>query len=947
MMELGKFGQANFSDSDEENLDERGFVIVDKTCSMYDKKASSRIKESKVSAIIEMVGGRKPFGHESLTGRVLPYYDFDYGKGKGGRPVYQTEAEYEIGREEYLDAAYKAIKTRYPGSKIYIFDASGWSDASECWRISFHFVVRGAGFFSSPVAVKMAGLPEMMAPGFDAEPYKNGAQKFRMPYCLSDNWKDGKLTGERPLMRLVYPPPEADLPDNGLYETYKEAAANTGEHYSEWLIQNVDGEKKRLDVSYQIQKPSPIRADNLASGGNRREAVKKMLIMEEDSSDPSDSDSESSSEDEKDEEAGSVAGSVAGDPQNREYDEEDVRSLVKLIKYEDFNHETAYWKSIVLSIGGFAHDNSYDLSDLAQEVSQSAYNYDESATEYLYSRARGDRGVGTLITMAKQDNPVKFRQWAAAWKEKRAAATVGSKKIPDEILAHSGHDDDDVATYFISVWGDDINVEFAGKNHYTVHNWDGQFWVKGHANIIECMIGKEMYNRFKKWIGDYNFPTPELYSSCTKLLKRFRNCRTRSGYVKSIINAITRSSKQIEFDANANLLAFTNGVYDLESGVFRDGRKEDFISQVVPYDWRASTEEEEAKIMNFINKVMPLEEERDVLLKALATGISGQMIENVFILTGNGRNGKDTLVTNLLKAAIGDDLYLPNAVSLLTEKQRGGISQEKANMHNKRCVVYSEPDSGVPLITATLKEFTGCPTLCGRGLYSETTVINNKATTIIHANKIPHLSHTDQAIARRLIIIPFRAQFLTDEEIAKYDLEEPYIHKVDPYYKSRAFLMEARLPFMNVLIKYFARFTADGSKITGLTKKMTNHAAKYMRDSSDFMCWFDDNFKHTGRKEDLIKIKDIYAKYKASEYYTNLSKRDKRKHNSKYILSEIETTPAIRRYYRRVVKVSGRQHKSVIYGHIERPEELSESESDGDDSSDESDDEANPFSEKK
>jgi hypothetical protein len=87
-----------------------------------------------------------------------------------------------------------------------------------------------------------------------------------------------------------------------------------------------------------------------------------------------------------------------------------------------------------------------------------------------------------------------------------------------------------------------------------------------------------------------------------------------------------------------------------------------------------------------------------------------------------------------------------------------------------------------------------------------------------------------------------------------------------------------------------------------------------------------------------VSIKDIFTKYKASDYYTNLSKREKRKHTRKYILSEIETTPAIRGFYRKTIMISGKRHKSVLYGHIARPEELSESEPDDDDSSDESDD---------
>ena len=68
--------------------------------------------------------------------------------------------------------------------------------------------------------------------------------------------------------------------------------------------------------------------------------------------------------------------------------------------------------------------------------------------------------------------------------------------------------------------------------------------------------------------------------------------------------------------------------------------------------------------MQFIDKIMPHEDERDCLLTSLSSALGGRLLENVLILTGKGRNGKDTLISGLLNATLGGDIYYNNSMPL-------------------------------------------------------------------------------------------------------------------------------------------------------------------------------------------------------------------------------------------------------------------------------------------
>ena len=106
-----------------------------------------------------------------------------------------------------------------------------------------------------------------------------------------------------------------------------------------------------------------------------------------------------------------------------------------------------------------------------------------------------------------------------------------------------------------------------------------------------------------------------------------------------------------KLDKKLNLIGFTNGVYDLELGLFRKAKQEDYVSRTTGYDYVDKNEEE------YFDKLIDsiFEDEKrakwfKVHLGSLILG--GNREEKVYFWVGKGRNGKGT-IDQLVRFALG------------------------------------------------------------------------------------------------------------------------------------------------------------------------------------------------------------------------------------------------------------------------------------------------------
>jgi len=267
----------------------------------------------------------------------------------------------------------------------------------------------------------------------------------------------------------------------------------------------------------------------------------------------------------------------------------------------------------------------------------------------------------------------------------------------------------------------------------------------------------------------------------------------------------------------ANMLVFTNGVYDFNTFEFRDGRPEDCLSFAlkVPYepvDWDAT----DCKfVMEFMTAIQPDEDTRDYLLTVLSLCLTTDTsMQHFWILTGAGANGKSKLM-NFLMQTLGEH-YGTAPAALLTRRREDANQANEAlsALEKTRIAVFSEGAASEVLQVNTIKLFTGEDAITTRGLHEKQRRWTPNFKTLMTCNAIPLLDDDSWAAWRRIKVIFFPTLFVDNPK-------RPHERKKDSDVGKK--LSACTAAFLSILIEYFRRFKAAGLResraVTEATKK--------------------------------------------------------------------------------------------------------------------------------
>lgn len=138
-----------------------------------------------------------------------------------------------------------------------------------------------------------------------------------------------------------------------------------------------------------------------------------------------------------------------------------------------------------------------------------------------------------------------------------------------------------------------------------------------------------------------------------------------------------------KFDEKKDLIGFQNGVYDVTTNSFREGKKTDYITMCVGYDYdKEVNEEKRAMLLKYFEEVIPDKEMREYLLRALSMCIVGKTSDkSIYILKGHGQNGRGVLKT-IMRMTLGG-YFCEN---LGTDKSRMMTIRETNGFFEKRVV---------------------------------------------------------------------------------------------------------------------------------------------------------------------------------------------------------------------------------------------------------------------
>jgi phage/plasmid-associated DNA primase len=263
------------------------------------------------------------------------------------------------------------------------------------------------------------------------------------------------------------------------------------------------------------------------------------------------------------------------------------------------------------------------------------------------------------------------------------------------------------------------------------------------------------------------------------------------------------------------LLAFDNGVYDLENGLFRPYKRDDLISLTIGYDYVPAElipEQDLRAVDELYEQWTPVEEERDVLKRFAAYTVSGNRTEKKIALLLDerpsdlqaGDNGKSQWVS-LLRHTMGN--FSASTKSDLLYKRIGrGIDDHNAGLlafNNMRLAPFDEISPSEVLDTEQVKR---C--LAG-GSTSEEQVRNFHSANsismrwtvfgVIACNKInfPQVSSTDGSTSKRFVPLPFRSKFTDDPSYTGQD----YVFPIDIRFAEK--LQRLKVPHMARMLQWY------------------------------------------------------------------------------------------------------------------------------------------------
>lgn len=220
-------------------------------------------------------------------------------------------------------------------------------------------------------------------------------------------------------------------------------------------------------------------------------------------------------------------------------------------------------------------------------------------------------------------------------------------------------------------------------------------------------------------------------------------------------------------DADEFLLNTPSATYDLRQGMkgSREHRAEDFMTKCTAVD----PGEEGRKIWE---KALGEFFTHDQELIQYAQEISGLMaigkvyVEALVIAYGDGRNGKSTY-WNSLARVLGT--YCGGiSADALTANCKRNIRPEMAELKGKRMVIAAEMEEGVRLSTSVLKQLCSTDEVGGEKKYKAPFQFVPSHTIVLYTNHLPRVGASDEGTWRRLIVIPFTAQFTGKSEVKNY-----------------------------------------------------------------------------------------------------------------------------------------------------------------------------------
>jgi putative DNA primase/helicase len=385
------------------------------------------------------------------------------------------------------------------------------------------------------------------------------------------------------------------------------------------------------------------------------------------------------------------------------------------------------------------------VGSAAQDEETSSRLHDVVSTAQRVGTEQPVTGGPTLSELIGEDIVSKVREWL------RLESQIESQ-IVDESLHHT---DLGNAQRLVERHGTNLRYCFDSGKWLT---WNGRSWIADNDGQVDRFAKDTIKSMYSE-------------AGCSASVSDRGNLAKHAlkseaeGRLRAMVN-LTKTESSIPvsqpmLDADPWLLNCGNGTIDLRTGKLLAHHRSNLCTKEV-----AIAFDPEAKCPTWIAFLARVMADNRALVKFLQravgyalTGITSEQV--LFFLYGTGANGKSTFIETC-RNLVGD--YAQQAdFDTFVPKENGHPRNDLARLAGARFVAAVEAAQGRKLAENVIKQATGGDAITARFLYREYFEFSPQFKLFLVANHKPVIVGTDEAIWRRIRLIPFTVTIPPEE----------------------------------------------------------------------------------------------------------------------------------------------------------------------------------------
>jgi putative DNA primase/helicase len=403
--------------------------------------------------------------------------------------------------------------------------------------------------------------------------------------------------------------------------------------------------------------------------------------------------------------------------------------------------------------------------------------------------------------------------------------------------------DHGLATRFVDELGEDLRF-VADENQWLI--WNGNIWERDETGrVVQLFLEMALAILAEAEA----IPAAEDDKKASKAKEKAIGWAKQAGESKRVNSALKLAQTDprvvvtlVQLDNFPGFLPVANGMVELATGELLPNAKEKLATRASPYAYTAGATCPRWEAV--IARALP-GELSPFFQRVLGHSLMGNPCEQkFFMLRGEGADSKST-VARVMSGLLGSFVIRPAGETFLAGDAEITSNAPRADLmafRGARSIIAPEPDSRRKLDKELIKRLTGQDGIQARAPYGRAMVeFEMTGVVLMLANHLPGCDEADEAVWRRLILIPF------DHPVPEAERDVMLVEKL---------LADEAEGILAWLIEGAQAYARDGLQVPEVVRQRT---AAWRRQVGRIERFVDENCIREGS----TRVADLHLKYRA------------------------------------------------------------------------------------